>query len=146
MSISIPKLPVYTTEEGIKRINQNMQNLKNWEYESHVSGYHDCPDIFRLNVDGNPNKKKWVLLGGSGDYAVGNFDGHQFTPDHKGTFKNVAGPVYATQSFANSPDGEKRRVHIAWFRTDWGYKKANEIPLVRTAILFFLFPRQVFFV
>ena len=30
MSISIPKLPVYTTEEGIKRINQNMQNLKNW--------------------------------------------------------------------------------------------------------------------
>ena len=30
MTINIPKLPVYTTEEGIKRINQNMQNLKNW--------------------------------------------------------------------------------------------------------------------
>ena len=30
MTINIPRLPVYTTEEGIKRINQNMQNLKNW--------------------------------------------------------------------------------------------------------------------
>ena len=103
-------------------------NLKNWEYESHVSGYHECPDFFRLNVDGNPNKKKWVLLGGSGDYAIGDFYGHQFTPDHNGTFKNVAGPVYATQSFTNSPDSEQRRINIAWFRTDWGYKKANEIP------------------
>ena len=30
MSINIPKLPVYTTDEGIKRINQNIQKLKNW--------------------------------------------------------------------------------------------------------------------
>ena len=29
-SINIPKLPVYTTDEGIKRINQNIQKLKNW--------------------------------------------------------------------------------------------------------------------
>ena len=103
-------------------------NLRNWQYESHVSGYHDCPDIFRLNVDSNPKKKKWVLLGGSGDYAIGDFDGHQFKPDHNGTYKNVAGPVYATQSFANSPDGERRRVHIAWFRTDWGSRQGAELP------------------
>ena len=30
MSINIPKLPVYTTDEGIKRINQNIKKLKNW--------------------------------------------------------------------------------------------------------------------
>ena len=30
MSINIPKLPVYTTDEGIKRINQNIEKLKNW--------------------------------------------------------------------------------------------------------------------
>ena len=30
MSINIPRLPVYTTDEGIKRINQNIQKLKNW--------------------------------------------------------------------------------------------------------------------
>ena len=30
MSINIPKLPVYTTDEGIKRINQNILKLKNW--------------------------------------------------------------------------------------------------------------------
>ena len=30
MSISIPKLSVYTTEQGIKTINQNLGSLKNW--------------------------------------------------------------------------------------------------------------------
>ena len=30
MSMNIPKLPVYTTDEGIKRINQNIKKLKNW--------------------------------------------------------------------------------------------------------------------
>jgi len=30
MSINIPKLPVFTTEEGIKYINDNIKSLKNW--------------------------------------------------------------------------------------------------------------------
>ena len=30
MSINIPKLPVFTTEEGIKRINSNIEKLKEW--------------------------------------------------------------------------------------------------------------------
>ena len=30
MSINIPKLSVYTTEQGIKTINQNLGSLKNW--------------------------------------------------------------------------------------------------------------------
>ena len=31
MSINIPKLPVFTTEEGIKTINSNLENLKDWK-------------------------------------------------------------------------------------------------------------------
>ena len=31
MSINIPRLPVYTTEEGIKYINKNLNKLKDWK-------------------------------------------------------------------------------------------------------------------
>ena len=31
-NISIPKLPVFTTEEGIKQIKQNLDKLKNWKH------------------------------------------------------------------------------------------------------------------
>ena len=30
-NISIPKLPVFTTEEGIKQINKNLQQLIDWK-------------------------------------------------------------------------------------------------------------------
>ena len=30
-NISIPKLPVFTTEEGIKQIKDNLDKLKNWK-------------------------------------------------------------------------------------------------------------------
>ena len=30
-SINIPKIPVFTTEEGIKTIRQNLSQLKNWK-------------------------------------------------------------------------------------------------------------------
>ena len=31
-NISIPKLPVLTTEEGIKQINKNLDNIKEWKH------------------------------------------------------------------------------------------------------------------
>ena len=31
MSINIPKLPVFTTEEGIKTINKNLNKLNDWK-------------------------------------------------------------------------------------------------------------------
>ena len=51
MSINIPKLPVYTTDEGIKRINQNIQKLKNWT------------EIFEL-IPGNLKKSKKLKKSG----------------------------------------------------------------------------------
>ena len=30
-NISIPKLPVFTTEEGIKQIRNNLENIKDWK-------------------------------------------------------------------------------------------------------------------
>ena len=32
-------------------------DLKSWKYESHVTGFWECPELFELAVDGNPNNK-----------------------------------------------------------------------------------------
>jgi levanase len=82
------------------------KDLKSWTHLSDfgpqgaVGGVWECPDLFRLPVDGNQRKQKWVLLvslnpggiaGGSGtQYFVGDFDGTTFTPDDDGSFEPPA--------------------------------------------------------
>ncbi|WP_035840194.1 glycoside hydrolase family 32 protein [Kitasatospora azatica] len=72
-------------------------DLKSWTHLSDfgpagaTGGVWECPDVFPLAVDGDPNKTKWVLAvglnpgsiaGGSGvQYFVGDFDGSRFTAD-----------------------------------------------------------------
>ncbi|MGI9571555.1 MAG: glycoside hydrolase family 32 protein, partial [Desulfobulbia bacterium] len=56
-------------------------NLKNWEYQSHINTFWECPELFELPVDGDPNNKKWVIYGVSGDYLIGHFDGKEFKPE-----------------------------------------------------------------
>ncbi|WP_058748929.1 glycoside hydrolase family 32 protein [Curtobacterium oceanosedimentum] len=56
-----------------------------------VGGVWECPDLFPLTVDGDPDRVVWVLLislnpggvaGGSGTHVVlGQFDGERFVPD-----------------------------------------------------------------
>jgi fructan beta-fructosidase len=84
-------------------------DLKHWTHQSDfgpagaTGGVWECPDLFPLPVDGNPNKTKWVLAvnlnpggiaGGSGaQYFVGNFDGKHFTSDDSGTYTPPSGTV-----------------------------------------------------
>lgn len=72
-------------------------DLKRWEKLSEfgpanaTDGIWEVPDLFELPVDGDPRRKKWVLVvnlnpgsvaGGSGtQYFVGDFDGVTFTAD-----------------------------------------------------------------
>ncbi|WP_298708678.1 glycoside hydrolase family 32 protein, partial [Chitinophaga sp.] len=56
-------------------------NLKDWTYQSHVTGFWECPDLFELPVDGNLQNKKWVMYGASNTYMIGRFDGKTFTPE-----------------------------------------------------------------
>jgi len=81
-------------------------DLKTWTHLSDfgpkgaVAGVWECPDLFRLPVDGNRRKQKWVLVvslnpghlyGGSGtQYFVGKFDGTTFTPDDDGSYEPPA--------------------------------------------------------
>ena len=86
-------------------------NLIDWEYQSHLPGFWECPELFELEVDGNPDNRKWVLTGASGTYMIGDFDGKQFIPG-SGKHLYASGYMYAAQTFNQMPDN--RRVQIGW--------------------------------
>ncbi len=88
------------------------KDLKEWQYASSIPGYFECAEMFELPVDGDLTKKKWVVHAADGRYAIGQFDGKKFTPDHHGKHQVIWGPYYASQCFSNPPDG--RVVQIGW--------------------------------
>jgi fructan beta-fructosidase len=98
----------------------NSTDLKTWTRQSHLQGFHECPDFFELPIDGDNHRKKWILHGGSSSYEIGTFDGGTFTPEspvlHYAEGKNLRGDdaLYAAQSFGEMPDG--RRIQMAWGR------------------------------
>lgn len=73
------------------------ENLVDWTYLSEfgnanaTGGIWECPDLFPLPVDGDPDNEKWVLVvnlnpgavagGSGGQYFVGEFDGTTFTSE-----------------------------------------------------------------
>jgi len=88
-------------------------NLKDWEYQSHIETFWECPELFELPVDGDPNNKKWVMYGVSGDYLIGDFDGKEFTPE-SGMFNYLQGKFFAAQTFNNVPESDGRRIQIGY--------------------------------
>jgi fructan beta-fructosidase len=107
-------MAVYSEGEGRQSIDfYTSPDLKAWTFASRSDGYFECPDIFELPVDGDPEKKLWVLTAADGRYRLGMFDGKAFTPtsgDEKLT--TFHGSYYAAQTFSDEPRG--RRVQIAW--------------------------------
>jgi sucrose-6-phosphate hydrolase SacC (GH32 family) len=90
-------------------------DLKNWNYESGVTGFFECPELFELPVEGEPGIKKWVMYDAHGRYIVGEFDGKKFDIEqHFTKYENGGGYFYASQTFNNSPDG--RRIQQGWGR------------------------------
>lgn len=90
-------------------------DLLHWKDENHpIPNSFECPDFFEMAVDGDPSKKKWVLIQGNGVYSVGTFDGREYREE--GTRKTCdLGPnFYATQSWHDAPNG--RRVQASWMR------------------------------
>ena len=95
----------------------NSIDLKNWQFKSHTTGFWECPELFELAVDGNPNNKKWVMYGASGAYMIGSFDGERFTPE-AGKFYYVKGKIYAAQCYNNIPIEDGRTIQIGWGQID----------------------------
>jgi fructan beta-fructosidase len=122
-------------------------NLKDWQHtsdfkpqEDFTLGVWECPDLFKLKVEGTEDEK-WVLIvnhgdkapnGGSGTrYFVGKFDGKTFTAETKGLWLDYGTDFYAGVTFDNHPKG--KRVLIAWM-SNWQYAQKTPTEVWRSAM------------
>jgi fructan beta-fructosidase len=93
----------------------------------------ECPDLFSLEVEGEPDVRKWVLIvninpggpaGGSGtQYFLGEFDGIRFIcdqvdSDNSPLWLDYGSDFYAGVTWSNVPGG--RRILLAWM-SNWAY-------------------------
>jgi len=111
------------------------KNLKDWRKistfrnnDSPPLGVWECPDLFKLKIEGT-EEEKWVLIvsggnsspnGGSGTrYFVGDYDGTTFTTSQKESqWIDYGTDNYAGVTYNNDPDG--KRIIIGWM-SDWSY-------------------------
>jgi fructan beta-fructosidase len=104
VEVSIRQHSIYTSND-----------LKNWTYQSGVPGFFECPELFKLSVEGEPGVAKWIMYDAHGRYVVGDFNGKVFTIEqHFTKYDNGGGYFYASQTFNDTPDG--RRIQIGWGR------------------------------
>ena len=120
-------------------------DLKVWTLQSAFGkgegaqdGVWECPDLFKLKVEGT-DEEKWVLIcnlnpggpfGGSAtQYFIGDFDGKTFTSDTDASgriptkWMDFGKDHYATVSWSGTP--QSRRTVIGWM-SNWQY--AAEVP------------------
>ena len=116
------------------------RDLKSWELLSEFTnkngtdGVWECPDLFPLPVNNNPDEIKWVLFvsvnpggitGGSGThYFIGDWNGREFIADDRTTrWLDYGRDNYAGVTFNDAP--KSRRIYMGWMN-NWDY--AKEIP------------------
>ncbi len=119
-------------------------DLKHWTAMSDfgpaggTGGVWECPDLFRLPIEGEAGQTRWVLsvnlnpggpAGGSGDqYFVGAFDGSTFIEEKPGNeilWADYGKDFYASTSFADIPASDGRRIWMGWL-VNWDY--AAKVP------------------
>ena len=127
-------------------------DLRHWTHLSDfgpagaIDGVWECPDLFPLAIEGQPETKKWVLkvdaLKGTGTQCfIGDFDGTHFINDatqDQILRVDYGQDFYAAQSWSDMPDG--RRIWIGWLN-NWEY--ANLIPTSPWRGLFSI-PRELY--
>lgn len=106
-------------------------NLRDWTYRSHVTGFWECPDLFELPVDGDPKNTRWVMYGASNTYMIGSFDGKTFVPEG-GKYRFCTGSIYAAQTISHAPKG--RRIQIGWGRVSHPGMPFNGMMLLPTEL------------
>ena len=113
-------------------------DLKQWTWMSDFGPMGDqersweCPDLFQICVDGNPELKKWVLVVSVNwareQYFVGDFDGEKFIPDQPNAaplYLDEGLDYYASRVFQNFDNEPDKIYTIGWVNT-WDY--ANTAP------------------
>ena len=116
------------------------KNLREWKPASVVNGgvgddhyLYECPDMFPLPVDGDPNNTKWVVTAATGEYTFGSFDGTTYIPETTKLSSRYGSAVYAAQTFSDEPKG--RRIQIGWtvtFVPKMPFNQGMTIPLELT--------------
>lgn len=91
-------------------------NLIDWNWQSHVPGFYECPDLIELKVTNRPDESKWVLFDGDGSYLLGTFDGKNFVSETGKIKSDWGNNYYATQTWSNMPADDERVIQIAWMR------------------------------
>ncbi|MEV4687312.1 glycoside hydrolase family 32 protein [Microbacterium sp. LWH3-1.2] len=114
-------------------------NLRDWTYASDFAtsdlGVLECPDLFPMAVDGDPDDVRWVLVAGANGaaegmttgtaYWVGDWDGERFTADGTGHQWMDHGPDYYAAVTWDDPrldetDRLASRYGIGWMN-NWAY-------------------------
>jgi sucrose-6-phosphate hydrolase SacC (GH32 family) len=91
------------------------QDLKTWTPTGcSIPGMRECPDLFELPIDGDPNNTRWVLLEADGHYMLGDFDGKAFTPEIGKLLLDYGNNFYGTQTFNDMPVHDHRRIQMVW--------------------------------
>jgi fructan beta-fructosidase len=116
------------------------QALSDFGPAGSVDGVWECPDLFELPVEGQA-RTRWVRdvdvdrgapAGGTGgQYFVGEFDGRRFVDGAPASapprWVDHGRDFYASQSFSDLPDGDRRRIWVGWL-SNWEYAKVEPTP------------------
>lgn len=130
--------------EGHKIGMYTSPNLKEWRYVSSFErtglGTLECPDLFQLDLDGDPGKRTWVLAASANGteegkttgvaYWTGDWDGARFTPrDEDHQWLDAGSDFYAAVTWDDPrlTEGQKMqsRQAIGWMN-NWDY--ARKLP------------------
>ena len=119
-------------------------NLKEWRYLSGFErkglGVLECPELFQLDVDGNPAKRTWVLAASANGaeegkptgvaYWTGTWDGTRFTPaEEKHQWLDEGSDFYAAVTWDDPRLTEGQRMgarHAIGWLNNWSY--ARKLP------------------
>jgi levanase/levanbiose-producing levanase len=124
-------------------------DLRSWEFLSDFgpanadAGEWECPDLFPLAVDANPNNVKWVLIvnvnpgavagGSGGQYFVGHFDGVRFVADACSVA--VPGGVSALGDSAAAAGALQQCLWLDWGRDCYASVSFSNVPDGRRIIM-----------
>ncbi len=130
--------------EGNKIGFYTSPDLKHWTYRSGFErndlGLLECPDLFRMSIDGDPAHTRWVLATGANGassgmttgtvYWTGDWDGQKFTADeNKPRWLDSGADFYAMVTWEDPRLSDTQRLAsryaIGWLN-NWAY--ATKLP------------------
>lgn len=135
---------VMALAEGDKIGTYTSTDLKDWHYASGVErtglGTLECPELFQLDLDGDPSKRTWVLAASANGseegfttgvaYWTGAWDGTRFTPsDTPHQWLDAGSDFYAAVTWDDPRLTESQRMssrHAIGWMNNWAY--ARQLP------------------